>query len=219
MRSLYTFCAGGTQPPPVNDTVIGDPLMTVPLYVTDKSGIPGVGPNDPVNLCYEVHGSDDAVFNLVSDRCVTVNAHYIQVRPNERINIIDAIYVRAVDTEGNCRNIQVDLDQCTASVDSSELMMMNSNEIRVRKIRNRVRIAVPNCGDQDLVMWVFCQNRTFWSTISSDPEQTFVAEMIRFVISRGFSLEETSHGILGNCLLCMFKNVMLCFIVKILLAL
>lgn len=186
-----------TQKPNVNDTVIGDPLFTVPIFVQDKSTIPGVGEDDPINLCYELHGQDDANFNLVSDVCTTVNAHYTQIRPMERINIIDAIYVRAVDSEGDCLNIQVDLDQCRASIDSTETPMYNRNGIMVRKIRNRVRIAVPNCQDQDLVMWVFCQTGTFWSTLG-DPEETFEAENIRFVISRGLCLQETSHGVLGK---------------------
>ena len=92
----------------------GDPLFTVPLHVPDKSMIVEVGDDDPINLCFEVHGQDDALFNLVSDACVSVNAHYSQVRPDENINIIDRIYVRASDENGVCKNIEVSLDtvQC-----------------------------------------------------------------------------------------------------------
>jgi len=38
-------------------------------------------------------------------------------------------------------------------------------------------------------MWVFCQNGTFG---------TFRPPMIRFVIARGFNLNESSHGIMGE---------------------
>ena len=177
----------------------------MPLFIRNKTFIADVGPDDPINLCYEVRAEQGAVYNLVSDMCVTVNAHYAQVRPNERLNIIDAIYVRAVDSEGNCHNIAVNLDQCMPSVNLSEVQMLNINGIYVRKIRNRVRIAVPNCREQDLVMWVFCQNNVLQSTIV--PDTTFNAEMIRFVISRGFSLQESSHGILGTMSVCLCTYV------------
>ena len=56
----------------VNDTMTGDPLMTVPILTNED-----VAPGDPFySLCYEVHGQAHYVFNFVSDTCVTVNAHY-----------------------------------------------------------------------------------------------------------------------------------------------
>ena len=47
-----------------NDTVVGDPLFTVPITVMGTS------------LCFEVQGLANRIFNLVSDVCTTVNAHY-----------------------------------------------------------------------------------------------------------------------------------------------
>ena len=161
-----------------------------------------LGEDDPINLCFEVHGADDAYFNLVSDACVSVNAHYIRVRPEDNINIIDSIHVRAVDSNGTCRNIDVSLNQCGAMVDGVSVDMYNSAGISVRRFRNRVRIVVPNCQDIDLVMWVFCLNNTFWSREDENgTEITFRAEMIRFVIARGLDLAERSHGILGNLII------------------
>ena len=185
----------------VNDTVIGDPLMTVPLNLQNTSVIPKLGENSILNLCYEVHGEPDATFNLVSDECVSVNAHYTQVRPTETQNVIDAIYVRSVDNAGACRNIAVNLVGCAASVDGVDVTRFMQDGVSVRRYTNRVRIAVPNCQDLDLVMWVFCESRTFWSSQldSEGREITFDAEMIRFIIARGFNLQETSHGILGEC--------------------
>jgi len=103
------------------------------------------------------------------------------------------IGVRAVDNDNQCRNIQVDLDGCRASVDGVEITMpYRMAGISVRRYTNRVRIAVPNCEDHDLVMWVFCLDGTFTSRAV-----TFQAPMIRFVIARGLNLQETSHGIIG----------------------
>ncbi|XP_064387533.1 uncharacterized protein LOC135335856 isoform X2 [Halichondria panicea] len=187
----------------VNDTVIGDPLMTVPLYVQNKSAIMPLGEDDLIHLCFEVHGSSDAYFNLVSDDCVSVNAHYQQIAAGEDINIVDDISVRAVASDGSCHNIEVLLDQCTARVDGVVINDMYSmNDIMVRKYPSRVRIAVPNCGSaRGLVMWVMCQTQTFWSTDRTNAdgtEFTFQGEAIRFVVARGLNLREESHGILGQ---------------------
>ena len=179
--------------------------MTVPLYVQDKSAImPTLGENDVVHLCFEVHGQNDTYFNLISDDCVTVNAHYERIRPNEDINIIDDIAVRAVDSDGTCHNIEVSLDQCTARVDGVVVPSQGyySAGISVRAYPSRVRIAVPNCGSVNgLVMWVMCQSQTFWSTTETNPdgtEVTFQGDAIRFIVARGLNLRQTSHGILGK---------------------
>lgn len=185
----------------VNDSVIGDPLMTVPIFLPNNSVIPELGENDILNLCYEVHGDIDANFNLISDGCVSVNAHYAQVRPTESLNIIDAVYVRAVDSEGTCRNITVNLEGCSATVDGSSVSRFSMNDVAVRRYSNRVRIGVPNCQDLQLILWVMCERRTFWSSNlgPEGQEVTFSADMIKFVIARGYNLQETSHGILGQC--------------------
>ena len=125
--------------------------------------------------------------------CVSVNAHYERVRSNVDINIIDSIGVRAVDNASRCHNIMADLNGCRAFVDGVEITTSyRMGGISVRKYPTRVRIAVPNCEDHDLVMWVFCQTGTF-----QNGNATFEAPMIRYVIARGLNLAETSHGILG----------------------
>ena len=182
----------------VNDSVIGNPLMTVPINLQNRSVIPQLGENDNLNLCYEIHGEAGATFNLVSDSCVSVNAHYRQVRPSESLNIIDAVYVRAVDGYDRCRNIAVDLDGCSASIDGDSISStFSASGVSVRPYTNRVRIAVPNGDDHDLVMWAYCQNGTFQSYYNGT-ETRFNAEMIKFVISRGLNLQETSHGLMGQ---------------------
>ena len=174
--------------------------MTVPIFLPNNSVIPSLGEDDILNLCYEVHGEDDATFNLVSDGCVSVNSHYAQIRPTESQNIIDSVYVRAVDNEGACLNVTVDLEGCAASINGVSMDRYSKMGVSVRRYSNRVRIAVPNCQELDLIMWVLCENRTFWSSQldASGQELTFQAEMIKFVIARGFNLQETSHGIIGQ---------------------
>ena len=187
-----------TVPPPppirVNDTITGDPLLTVPLNVgNDTRMLLRLNEGEHVSLCYEVHGEANETFSLVSDVCVSVNAHCARVRSDVDINVIDRIGIRAVDNATQCRNIMADLNGCRAFLDGVEIpMSYRTGGIFVRKYSTRVRIAVPNCEDNDLVMWVFCQSGTF-----ENGNMTFDAPMIRFVIARGFNLAETSHGILG----------------------
>jgi len=59
------------------------------------------------------------------------------------------------------------------------------NGIRVRRFSDRVRIAVPNCEYLELVMWVMYQER-------GDQR------MLKFVITRGYNLAPTSHGLVGE---------------------
>ena len=154
----------------------------------------GLNEGEHVSLCYEVHGEANENFNLVSDVCVSVNAHYARVRSDVDINVMDSIGIRAVDSTSQCHNIRVDLNGCRAFLDGVEIAISyRMGGIFVRKYSTRVRIAVPNCEDNDLVMWVFCQTGTF-----ENGNMTFDAQLFRFVIARGFNLAETSHGILGK---------------------
>lgn len=73
-----------------NDTVIGDPLFEAALWVGESTC--------EYSLCYEIHGESGQHFNLVSDMCVSVNAHYTPMRNPSDGNIISAIgmYIQPV---------------------------------------------------------------------------------------------------------------------------
>ena len=165
--------------------------MTVPI-LTDEDVAPGY------SLCYEVHGEADYVFNLVSDTCVTVNAHYAKApinSPNIDLNVVDAIGVRAVSDGGTCENISVGLQGCQATVNGVDINGVYQRDgISVREYANRVRIVVPNCRDTDLVMWVFCMNGK-----TEDPvtKEFYNFDFVRFVVRRGLNLAEESHGLIG----------------------
>ena len=173
----------------VNDSVIADPLFTVPLNVHSTLF-------QELSLCYEIHGTAGRYYNLVSDSCTSVNAHYQYASPNHvSVNIIDAITVRAVDRAGQCVDIEVNVD-CGVSVGGSRVQIYSLNEVYVRTYGNlSVRISVPNCNHQQLVMWILCQVRPI-----EDPNTTkiFNAKMQKFVVTRGLSLGENSHGIIAQ---------------------
>ena len=160
-----------------NDTVIADPLFTAPIL--------GGG-----QLCYEIHGQPGRVFNLVSDKCTSVSADYEPMDIPENGNIIRAIGVKAVGASSTCHNIEVHLtgqsDPLNALVDNVQVTGITQLDgIRVRRFSDRVRMSVPNCEYLDLVMWVMY-------------EQIDGQRMLKFVISRGYNLAPTSHGLIGK---------------------
>ena len=179
----------------VNDTVVGDPLFTVPILVPEEQ-LRALNLTE-LTMCYEIHGRSEQWFNLVTDECTSVNARYSAL--NQNLNVIDEIGVRAVDDNGRCVNIGVNVNQCATEINGSPLTTMRYSRdgISVRRYTNRVRIAVPNCNDQTLVMWVICQNRTM-----DDPYQEGVSirgSMIKFVVMRGLNIgHRPAHGLLGK---------------------
>ena len=167
-----------------NDTIVGDPVYTVPLQTS-----PEIVAENPdlanLSLCYEIHGIANRFFNLVSDQCVSITAEYHQSVNNSRLNVIGRIGVLAVDDNGDCQHITVDGDGCIASVGTTAVTRTapyNNSGIRVRMNRRYYRIAVPNCELQDLVVWAVCEDQN----------------SLKFVITRGFNLQPTSHGLVGK---------------------
>ena len=142
------------------------------------------------HLCFEVHGERDAIFSLISDRCTSVNALFTAMTPPATGNIISTIAIKAVDYRGNCIDIEVNLQsQCVPVVRGSNgqsvsISNYDQHGVSVRRHRQGVRVAVPNCENAPLVVWVLCEENRNQS-------------MIRFVISRGVNLRATAHGILG----------------------
>ena len=181
----------------VNDTVIGDPLMVVPILAPDD--ILQQLNIARLSLCFEIHGYNDEIYNLVTSECVSVNAHYTSL--TNYLNVMDKIGVRAIDEAGVCRNIQVDVSGCAVSIDgvpaASGTVALSSGGITVRKsANNRVRISVPNCNDVSLVMWAFCERHTLEDPFGGGE---VTGDMLKFVVTRGLNFGHgLSHGLIGN---------------------
>ena len=185
----------------VTDTVMADPLFTVPINTRNTSNILEGTP-----LCYEVHGRNNTYLNLVSDDCTSVNAYttefLVEWQPGEieAVNVIREIGVVATDAADECHYIQVQVTNngmCTAQVDGDSLdsaMFVKSNMTVYHK-NNMVRISVPNCERNSrryLVMWVRCQKLRV--TDISDNQYT----MTKFIISRGLKHRALAHGLIGE---------------------
>lgn len=154
-------------------------------------------PISNVSMCYIVSGEIDKFFNLISGECVAVNAHYVRGtdNPNITLTITDTIGVRAVSNSGTCVNIKVSQEGCRATVDGEVVASKYSLDgITVYTYKNHVRIAVPNCGDTDLVMSVFCI-----TVRTEDPftRQYHLVDSLRFVVVRGQLNHKLFHGLIG----------------------
>ena len=163
--------------------IFTNPLLSVPI--------------SNVSMCYIVSGEIDKFFNLISGECVAVNAHYVRGTDNPNITFImtDIIGVRAVSNSGTCVNINVGLEGCRATVNGEVVASKYSLDgIMVYMYKNHVRIAVPNCGDTDLVMSVFCI-----TVRTEDPftRQYYMVNSLRFVVFRGQLNHKLFHGLIG----------------------
>ena len=146
-------------------------------------------------MCYEVQGQSDTFFNLISDNCVSVNAHYVAAEePGD--NVIKAIGVVGTDRANSCHYVSVSVTEngtCEAMVDGEELVNNSADMYGlVVKHRNKlVRIDAPNCGlrAEYLVMWVHCQ----MLLLRNMPQA-----MIKFVINRGLCQRPSAHGLIGK---------------------
>ena len=178
----------------VNDTVIGDPLFIVPILVSDEDQL-AIG-SDRISLCYEIHGESSQWFNLVTDECTSVNAYYTNL--TDFLNVIERVAIRAADDNGNCREIEVDLDGCSTTLDGTALTTSRyeAGGIRIRQYPRRVRVAVPNCAELSLIMWITCETRTLQNPFTGDD---IVGDMIRFDVLRGLNFGHSdSHGLIGK---------------------
>ena len=168
-----------------NDTVIGDPLYEVPMNMISRETFPQV-----TSLCYEIHGEAGRIFNLISDRCVQVNANYSSMNIPTNGNIISQIAVLTYDSAGSCIEIMIDVNDCIPVVNGVPYgdTVYDMNNVTARRRNGRARIAVPNCDNRifdNLVFWVVCQD-------------VGGQNMIKFQVARGDALISNSHGLIGT---------------------
>ena len=125
------------------DTVVCNPLYSVSLDIE--------GEVSDSNLCYEVHGTSATVFNLVSDKCFSINAHYNEINGTSgRYNKIDELMIRASDAANNCVDIIIySEDSCklafvrTGTSFEEISTQFKQNGIQVDFIKGHIEILLP----------------------------------------------------------------------------
>ena len=168
-------------------TVDGDPMFIAPVSLPKIAVIELFGQeNTELAICYEVHGAENKIYNLVSDMCVSVNAH-LTLASNPKVgNIMSCIGVMAMDNEGKCNQIEADLYQRTLVHNGQAVEGRKQHKgILLTKMRDRARISVPNCKGQSVVFWVIYHYHNG-------------ADMIKFTIADGHGLRPESHGLMGK---------------------
>ena len=161
-----------------------------------------VGVSEPtVSLCYQVHGQEGHFYNLISDYCVSVNAHISQPKTEVDSHVIDKIGIRAIGSNGTCYSIAIIRENCAISINGT-LLPINSKfeeeSVVVRNVRritrkpNVVHISVPNCG-RPLVDTMHITCTEYHIRHSAIP-----TEVLEFTTTRGLSPIDAAHGLLGE---------------------
>ena len=184
-----------------NDTILGSPLYSVPFALPPEffTILPRRAQGSTPHLCFQINGDPDTHFNLISDTCTSVNARYSAVQTTQPLpfplNALTRIGVSTMNAVGQCVFIDVGLDNgCVPIVqiaDSAptEVTQYSSEGVSVTQRQTHVRVSVPNCGQQKLVMYITCRDGVVGGI--STP-------LVQFDVTRGVNLSPTSHGLLGK---------------------
>ena len=182
-----------------NETIYSDHLLMVPILVS-RADLATIK-SSKLSLCYEFQGQGDTWYNLISDKCTSVGAHYLTT--SDKLNLTDEIAIRAVGKNGVCRNISVwSNGSCQLSVDGVKMKGFAEGGIRIRSNSDHVHISLPNCNQQPLVMRVKCGDVWLgWRSGSGEGEveDRSVRKSVKLVVLRGLNHgQRTAHGLLGR---------------------
>ena len=170
-----------------NDTIMADPVYTVPLKV-----VPGGNTEEfsaGISLCYEIHGSPNTWFNVISDTCTSVNTLYTEaLLMNHTGHVITHVAILTEDSTGVCTQLEVTLKNNTCLAEFNGESVVNKrteNGIVLMRTRRGFRISLPNCANENVVLWITC-------------ERQFESYAMKVTVSRGLNLNPTSHGFIGK---------------------
>ena len=166
--------------------VDGDPMFTVPLNISKDSFI--LKDKGKLDLCYEVHGEKNKIFNLMSDSCLSINALLEEPAKNPEIgNVMTEVGVIAKDLNGNCQRIHVDLKQRSLKLNNERIVGQKTyNGMHLLKLRDRVEVSMPGCING--------------TSLSFRIEFNYMngADMLKVIFSDESGLRQDSHGLMGK---------------------
>jgi uncharacterized protein YegL len=165
-----------------------------------------VGVNDKtVSLCYQVHGEEEKFYNLVSDDCLSVNAHVTQPVPGVKSHVIDKIGIRAIGNNATyCYDIGIARENCSVTVNGNPISVNEKfteegievfNDRMIARNPNVIRISVPNCG-RALVDAIQITCTEYNMRISRT--ETVPVKVLELTTTRGISPIEAAHGLVGQ---------------------
>ena len=160
-------------------------MFIVPLY--------GIKQGMNQQLCYEVYGQPNQYFNLLSDRCVSVNAHYTEhsSRKSRMLHIVDQIAIISSNNIGQCVEIVVELDtkeKLSVHVNGAKVNQeVKNGEVQVLSYNTHASVSVPNCASGE-VLTMSVQLKTMLRDVS----------YLEFQIHGGHTIDASAHGLIGN---------------------
>ena len=106
------------------DSVLTNPVFSVLLDIE--------GAESDSNLCYEVNGESGNFFNLVSDLCFSINAHYEAIEGATDLNKIEELSITTFDAADECNSIVISAQEdCKSAI----LLRGTQAEIVTRRYR------------------------------------------------------------------------------------
>ena len=92
---IYSVYDGGifSLVPTAVDVVVGDPVFYIPLFLSESSELEG-----PLGLCFQIHGEDKDIYNLLTTPCTSVNGLWTAM--TNKLNVITEISVSTVLDDG-----------------------------------------------------------------------------------------------------------------------
>ena len=188
------FCS----PTVVADRVSDDMVMSVPLEVNPSDVCVSAS---SLSLCYQVHGRAGKFYNLLSDNCVSVNAHVSRPFSEVEAHVIDQIGITTIGNNGTCYYIEIERQGCSVKVNNQDISVNTQFEedgIVVfydrRIVRNPpvIYVTFPNCG-RPTVDYFFISCTEYHIRGTPTP-----AEILQFGSSREKSLIRPPHGLIGK---------------------
>ena len=188
------FCS----PIVVADRVGDDMVMSVPLEVNPSDVCVSAS---SLSLCYQVHGKPDTFYNLLTDKCVSVNAHVSRPFSDADAHIIDKIAIRAIGNNGTCSDILIERQGCSVKMNNQSVPINTQFEedgitvfYNKQFVRNPpvIHVSVPNCG-KPTVDYLFISCTEYHIQGTPTP-----AEILQFGSSREKSFIQPPHGLVGR---------------------
>ena len=145
-------CVSTLLPLVVEDRVGDDMVMSVVLDISPHElGVT----SKTLSLCYQVHGEEGKFYNLLSDKCVSVNAHISQPVVDVDSHVMDAIDIHAAGSNGTCFDVTIKRKNCAVYV-NGQFVPVNTrfeeedvivyNDGSIARNPTIVHVTVPNCG-------------------------------------------------------------------------
>ena len=144
----------------MTDVVSADPLFTVAINSQSSSELDSH--QQPLSLCYQVHGDGDTYYNLLTTPFTSVNGLWSSV-DDSGLHLLTEIGVQTLSENGECHNILIQLEDCALTINNfttNAYLHFISRGVNVTRVDDRVIVINVSDGSRDdFVIEVECEVR------------------------------------------------------------